>query len=120
MKRLIKATVVTLALSFTTLYAAGGHSHDDGHGHSHSPKEVSKADVQKTAKVQLKRLIRHNKINKSWSNTAVEDMQKKKFKHGEEWVVTFNNKKSEDKSKQTLYIFITKYGEVTGANYTGN
>jgi hypothetical protein len=117
MKKLIKATVVTLALSLTTLYASG--SHNDGHGHSHAQKEVSKVDVQKTAKKQLARLIKNNKIDDSWSNTAIKNIQKKKFKHSEEWVVTFNNKQIKDKSKQTLYIFVTKYGEVTGANYTG-
>jgi len=119
MKTLMKVTVVTLALSLTTLYAGGGHNHDDGHGHSHTQKEVSKSDIQKTAKKQLARLIRNNKINKNWSEISIANMQKKKFNYKEEWVVSFNNKQIKDTKKQTLYIFITKYGEVTGANYSG-
>ena len=118
MKTLIKATVVTLALSFTTLYAGSGHSHDHG-GHSHAQTKISKDDVQKTAKKQLSRLIKNNKIDNSWSNVAISNIQKKQFHHNTEWVVSFRNKGIKDKTKQTLYIFVSLYGKVTGANHTG-
>ena len=119
MKTLIKATAVTLALSMTTLYA-GMHDHIHGdHGHSHTQKEVVKHDAKQIAKIQLALLTNRSKINKSWAAVPVKDIQKKKFDDTEEWVVSFVNKSIKKKSKQTIYIFISKEGVVTGANYTG-
>ncbi len=118
MKRLIKATVVTLAFGYTILYAGSGHSHDNS-GHSHAQKEVSKADVQKIAKSQLAELVKNHKVSENWAGVAISNMEKKMFNHHEEWVVSFLNENTNDKAKQTLYIFVNKVGEVTGANHSG-
>ena len=121
MNTLIKTTLMTTALTSGTLYAGSGHSHSNegGHGHSHTQEEVSKEDIQKTANQQLMQLVGNGKINKSWSDTPILNMKKKKFHHNIEWVVSFRNKESKDKTKQILYIFVSLYGKVTGANYTG-
>ena len=47
-KTLIKATVVTIALSFTALYAGDGHG---GHGHSHAEKELSQDKIKEQANI---------------------------------------------------------------------
>ncbi|MCF6339903.1 MAG: DUF6488 family protein [Sulfurimonas sp.] len=122
MKKLIKTTVVTLALSLTTLYAGSGHSHDDGHDHGHTKaqKEVSKSVIEKTANQKLAELVKNKKIKKNWLNVSISNMEKKKFNSKDEWIVSFNNNQIKDKNKQTLYIFVDEYGKVTGANYTGN
>ena len=119
MKKLIKISLTTVVLvcAFNPLYAGG--SHDHGHGHSHTKEIVTKADIQRTAKQQLARLIRNKKINKSWSNMSISNMKKKQFNRNTEWVVSFENMEIKDNTKQTLYIFISLYGEVTGANYSG-
>jgi len=120
-KTLMKTTIMAVALTSGTLYAGSGHSHSDegGHGHSHTQKEVSKTDIQKTANQQLMQLVENGKIDASWSDTPILNMKKKQFHHNMEWVVSFRNKESKDKTKQTLYIFVSLYGKVTGANHTG-
>jgi Family of unknown function (DUF6488) len=119
MKTLIKATVVTLAVSLTTLYASGSHSHDGEHAHSHSQSKVSQEDVKKVANKKLIALVKYGKIEKSWSNTPIKNIEKKQFHHDMEWVVSYENKKTKDTTEQTLYIFVGLSGKVTGANYTG-
>jgi len=54
MKILIKSTIITVALNFTTLYAQDTHNHcnnHDEHGHNHKYKalknEISKTSVRK-------------------------------------------------------------------------
>lgn len=118
MKTLIKAIAVTFALGYTTLYAGSGHSHEHS-GHNHAQTKVSKAEAQNIAKEQLASLVQKNKISESWSTVAISDTQKKMFNHHEEWVVSFLNTNISDKSKQTLYIFVSQDGKVTGANHTG-
>ncbi len=121
MKKLIKATAITLTLSLTTLHAGSGHSHDDGHGHghNHTQEKVKKSVIEKTANQKLEKLVENKKINKSWSNISISNMKKKKFNSKNEWVITYNNNQIKDKNKQTLYVFVNEYGKVTGANYTG-
>lgn len=45
--------------------------------------------------------------------------RKKKFEHDFEWVFSFENKDIKETAKQTLYVFVTLYGESNGANYSG-
>lgn len=117
MKTLIKATVVTLALGLTNVYASGSHSH--GNGHSHSHKEVSQKTIKDQANNVLLGLIKKGKINNSWLNTPIKDMKKKQFHHNMEWVVSYENKKVQNKMEQILYVFVSLTGETTGVNYTG-
>jgi len=121
MKTLIKTTLIAVALTSGTIYASGSHAHnaEGGHGSSQTKEKVSKADIQKKANQQLAQLIENGKIDKSWSDTPILNMEKKQFHHNTEWVVSFRNKESKDKTKQTLYVFVSLYGKVTGANHTG-
>ena len=118
MKTLMKTTIVGLALTSGTLYSSGSHDHG-AHGHSHTQEEVSKEHIQRVANKQLLNLIEKDKIEKSWSDTSILNMKKKQFHHNTEWVVSYKNKEIKDKTKQTLYIFVSLYGKVTGANHTG-
>lgn len=119
MKTLIKTTIAAIALTTGALYAGSGHSHSHDNGHSHTKKEVSKSDIQKIANMQLMILVEKEKIDKSWSDTPILNLEKKKFHHNMEWVASYRNKEVKDKEKQTLYIFVSLYGDVTGANHTG-
>jgi hypothetical protein len=47
-------------------------------------------------------------------------MKKTQYNYNNEWVVSFENLEIKDKSKQTIYIFVSVYGDIEGANYTGN
>ena len=121
MKKLIQATVVTLALSFTALYAGGSHNHGS-HGHSHdapAQMEVNEQSIKEIAKQEVKRLTLAKKIDKSWLFRPISKMKKTQYNYNNEWVVSFENLAIKDKTKQTIYVFVTVYGKLTGANYTG-
>lgn len=117
MKTLVKTTVIVMALTFTTLYAGGNHAHGNGHGHTQT--EVNKDSIKNTANKELTRLVKYGKIDDSWKNRPILNMKKKQFHHNMEWVVSYKNKDIKDTKKQTLYIFVSLYGQITGANYTG-
>jgi len=139
MTKLIKATVVTLALSFTTIYAGNGHSHEEdshkghdhstkehnneSHGHSHRyddlKNEVSKETIEKAAKQKVQSLVAEKKIPKSWESAAISKIGKTHYGDTDDWVVGFDNMKIKNKKRRTLYIFVNVRGEIRGANYTG-
>ncbi|MEN8303076.1 MAG: DUF6488 family protein [Campylobacterota bacterium] len=128
MNKLIKATVITMALSLTALYAGDEYNHDHSghnhgsHGHSHETlhKSVSNTTVKKTAIKEVKRLALEKRIPKSWKSVPVAKIGKAHHGNTNDWVVGFENPKIKDKTKQTLYIFVSIHGQITGANYTGN
>ncbi len=140
MTKLIKATIVTLALSSITIYAGSGHSHDvdshkghdqsekednhETHSHSHRydkiKNEVSKDTVEKAAKQEVQSLVAKNKIPKSWQHVPISKIGKTHYGDTNDWVVGFDNMKIKNKERQTLYIFVSVRGEIRGANYTGN
>ncbi len=122
----MKTTIVGLVFTLGTLYAHGNHKHA-GHGDAPTQNElstehiqrVSTEEIQRIAHKQLMNLIEKEKIEKSWSDTAILTMGKKQFNRNTEWVVSYKNKEIQDQTKQTLYIFVNLYGKVTGANHTG-
>jgi len=129
MKKSIKATVVTLALSFTTIHAGSTHDHShkeqnhESHGHSHRyealKNEVSKATIEKAAKQKVQSLVSEKKIPKSWKSIPISKIGKTHYGDTNDWVVGFDNMKIKNKRKQTLYIFVSVHGDIRGANYTG-
>ncbi len=140
MTKLIKATLVTLVLSSTTIVAGSGHSHDEDihKGHDHSQKEnnheghkhspiydkikpgVSTEDIKKAAMLEMQSLVAKNKIPKSWQHVPISKIGKTHYGDTDDWVVGFDNIKIKNKERQTLYIFVSVGGEIRGANYTGN
>jgi len=117
--KILKSTILAslLALGTANLYGAEGHSHG-GSTHVHEKINETKAIV--IAKNMKDGLVKKGTINNTWQNIDASKVDKKIFGKSEEWVVSFNNTQIEDKTKQTLYVFISLTGEVTGANFTGN
>lgn len=64
-------------------------------------------------------LVAKKVVEESWSKIKVEKIESKQFKKGPEWVATFFDDTKKDKTKQRLYIFITKEGYLNGSNFTG-
>ena len=136
MSKLIKATVVTLALGFTTIVAESTHDNahvEDSHkGHEHSQKEdkhnrynhlkneVSKEAVENAAKQKVQSLVTEKKIPKSWKSVPISKIGKTHYGDTDDWVVGFDNMKIKNTKRRTLYIFVSVRGEIRGANYTGN
>jgi len=111
----------TLIMGVSPVFAGPGHdhSHADGHSHSHSRTEVDELNVKNTAQFKLKRYVIDKKLERSWYDLPIDTIEKKEFNSKLEWVVTFYNPKEQDAKKQKLHIFVNLYGEITGANFTG-
>ncbi len=116
MTKLIQVLLISLTLTFTTLYAKNGYDYYYyGNGGSTYTK-LNKTSITKIAKAEIKRLTMKKKIPKSWKSVPVSKINKS---NSDDWMVVFNNLKIKDKSKQNLYIFVGIYGKVKGVNYTG-
>jgi len=116
MIKFIKALLVLLALTFTTLYAKNGYDYYHyGNGGSNYSK-LNKSSIMKIAKAEVKRLTMEKKIPKSWKSVQISKINKS---NSDDWIVVFKNLKIKNKSKQNLYIFVGIYGQIKGANYTG-
>ena len=128
----IKATIITLALGFTTIVAESTHEESSHKGHDHSQKEnkhnrfdhlkneVSKERVEKAAQQKVQTLVAERKIPKSWQHVPISKIGKTHYGDTNDWIVGFDNMKIRNKKRRTLYIFVSVHGEIRGANYTGN
>ena len=121
MKKLTNVYLLLALMAFVLpVHAGTGHSHDKDGGHSnlsHGPIDIKGA--KKRAEGMLNGLVKKGVIDKSWQGTKPVKAEKKTFSKGPEWVVSFNNLKLKDKSKQTLYIFYSLDGHYIAANYSG-
>ena len=117
MTKLIKALVILLTLTFTTLYAKNGYDYYYYGNGGATYNKLNKTSITKIAKAEVKRLTMEKKIPKSWKSIPISKINK--F-NNDDWIVTFNNLKIKNKSKQNLYIFVGIYGQVKGANYKGH
>ena len=97
------------AINTLNLYAGTGHSHN-----------VSIKEINKIAKIELKKLIKTKRIDVSWKNAKKMSTKQQKTSSGKEWIVSFKNKNVKNISKQIIYIYLTTYGKFKGANYKGN
>ena len=86
---------------------------------SHHSGPINKMDAIITASIIVNKLALGGKIDKSWIDTYTNKAIKRQYPSGKEWVVTFHNRKINDREKQTLYIFLTEQGKYVAANYTG-
>ncbi len=115
MKILVAALLfATLLLAFPVAPVIAGS------GHSHGPqKAISSEQAASRASKFIARMVDAEKIDASWVKIAPDSVEKKTFSQDPEWVVTFKNNNIKDPSKQTLYMFLSLYGDALGANYTG-
>lgn len=117
MKKLITGILVLFSLVIVLpAYAGAGHDHEHG-SHSHGPVSADKAQAKALKKVEF--LASKGTVASSWTSAKFEKAEKKTFGKNIEWVVSFKNDKVKDKSKQTLYIFLSLDGRYIAANYTG-
>jgi hypothetical protein len=119
MKKIITKAVFSSILAFgaNPLYAGPGHDHD--HGHSHSHTKVNEAQAKKIAEQQLNHYVLDGKLDKSWKDVPVKSVKQQTYQGSLEWAFTFNNPNEPKQEQHNLYIFINQYGEMTGANFSG-
>lgn len=117
MKKIItKVAVATiLTLGVNPLFAGAGHDH----GHSHSTVKINEAKAKEIAIRVVKNYTLDGKLDKSWENVPIDTIKKQTYQSAPEWAVTFKNQKEPNPKQQNLYVFVNQYGEMTGANFTG-
>ena len=116
MRNISTALLVSSLLFASPVMAGAGHDHGSG-GHSHGP--VSSETVIEKATDKVMSLAVSGKLDKSWVNSKALGAKQETFSNETQWVVTFNNDKMSDASKQTLYLFFTLDGSYIAANFTG-
>lgn len=102
-----------LGLSPLTALAAGGH------GHSHGPVEISKAQAEKISSYRVAELVLALEIHESWADIAPSTAEKTKIGNSTEWVVVYDNDDTPDADKTKLFVFLSSTGEYIAANFTG-
>lgn len=116
MKRQIKAGMTLLSLLFF-ISPITSHAGPGLPGHSH--EAINQNQAQHTGKGIVSKLISRHKIEGSWSQAKFVNAEKKRFGKQDEWIVSFSNAAASDKTKQTLYIFLSTEGHYLAANFTG-
>ena len=113
MQRLIFGIVFLLVISATGAYA---HGPDGGHG---STTKITESQASAMAAQVVATIVKKGQLDASWSQVQPAEIKQKTFNSMLEWVVTFINPAEKDTAKQKLYIFLSLYGEITGANFKG-
>jgi len=116
MRRFIVCLVFLLAVSINGVFAHG----PGGEGHKQLDVEISETQVMIQAQTIVTAIVKKGKLDASWAEVEPKQVQKKTFNNRPEWVITFNNPEEKDKAKQTLYVFLSIYGDYLGANHTGS
>ena len=93
MRTIIFCLLATLFVSVSSVYAGAGHSHGP-------TTPINENEAIETATKIVSTIVQKGKINTSWANVKSAQVEKKKFQNGYEWVVTFNNPKETDQSRQ--------------------
>lgn len=114
----MKVLLIFISLSFLNVvneqaFAGPSHSH-----HGHGPK-INEKEAQSLASSKVKDLVKLSKIDSTWSQQSPNAPFKKDYGKGDEWVVTFDNDSIKDPKKKKLYVFISLWGKVIAANFTG-
>lgn len=117
MKKIITKVVVAAILTFVVNPLYGGAGHD--HSHGHSKTKINEAKAKEIAVREVKKYTFNGKLDKSWERVSIENTKQQVYKSVPEWVVTFKNQKEPNPKQQNLYVFVNQYGEISGANFTG-
>jgi hypothetical protein len=117
MKKIITKVAVAAILAFGVNPLYGGAGHD--HSHSSSKTKINEAKAKDIALKEMRRYVINGKLDKSWEGAPVNSAKQQVYKSIPEWVVTFKNPKESKPEQQNLYVFVSQYGEIMGANFTG-
>lgn len=107
-----KLLTIAVLMATSTSFAGGKHFH---------PKQIVKCSGECTQEqikgavpAAISYLNKQAKIDKVWAEAKIDNLEKKKFSKGPEWVVTLL-----DSKEQKRFVFMTLDGYVTGSNSTG-
>ena len=113
MRKFILYIMAVLALSVTSAYAGGNHSH--------GPSEPIKKEQALTyASDIVAAIAEQGEIDTSWVEVKPTEAKNKKNLFGQKWVVAFNNPKIAAQDKNTLYVFLSMDGRYLGYDLSGS
>lgn len=115
MKNLLRITVLTAAL----MGAGGARAAESSNCHFHGKKVATEETVTNCAAERKELLIKQSKIDVSWKMIKQDKVELVEGEKGKEWLVTFTNPATADKTKERLYLFFTATGNFIAVNFTG-
>ena len=115
MRRFIICLLTAMALSVTSAYAGGNHSHGP-------VVPIIKAQALAYASNIVAAIAEKGELDASWADVKPTEAQNKNnlFGLGKKWVISFNNPKIADQEKKTLYVFLSLDGQYLGTNFSGS
>lgn len=116
-KRIIISTALLLIANLAL--AHGDHAPPPKVAECKDAKACTKQEVIAGSNKFLPNLLSSGKLDASWKGVSASEPEQKTFGSATEWIVPFKNSKASDKAKQTLYLFVTLDGILSGANFTG-
>jgi hypothetical protein len=72
-------------------------------------------EVAQGGRAVITTYVNNSQLDKSWANVKTADSAKQV---GGSWILNFKNPQEPDKTKQTLYIFISEEGMLEGLSHT--
>lgn len=117
MKKSITTILISLILSFTTLYATNGQNY---YRYGDIDTKLNKRAILEIAKQELRRLVLEKKIQPSWKSVPTTKIQRSKHSNSTSWIVSFKNVKIKKLKRQTINILVSEHGDVKGAAYSSN
>ena len=106
--------LILIFILFIMNQSVGAHVNPE-----YARKKIGSNKALKIATLEIKRLVKEQRIGTSWLRATHLKSGVKEFGAEKEWVVTFQNKNIEDKKKKRLYVFINIFGDFVAANFTG-
>lgn len=84
-------------------------------------REMRKDETVSYCKELVTKMVAQEQLHKSWLKASLKKAEKKKYVATEdlEWIVIFYNESEPNPEHKSLYFFLSLYGEIVGANFTG-
>jgi len=105
----VKAIFVSICFFLSSTAFAGS-------GHYHGPIDQAAAEVK--AEKAVSSLVQQDVLEASWKGQPVSSIEKTKRNGDVVWRATFNNATASDKTKRSLFVYLTITGGFITANYT--
>ncbi len=116
--------VASLLLSPVFAQEHNGHDDDSDQGdhrdqHLDFGIPIEERQARDFSRYVLEKLVENGKLDQSWLQAKIEEVTKKKFSEELEWVVLYRNPNEDVVEQNTLYIYLSLFGELLGVDFTG-
>ena len=116
----MKQLVIAITAAATFALATPVFANEGGSCHFHGNKPAAETTVAECAMQRKMIWVKDGRLDASWKDLKQEKVELVDGKKGKEWKVTFRNPAAKDKTKDTIYVFMSQPGNFIAANHTGN